>query len=224
MKHMTIRLAIVALSMPLVAVAVKAQDKALPSFNQDGDRRKSDLKDSVKGDQGEISRLVQTMMATGGDGKYINGHAQAVGLNGPMPIKGALIRIGKEARRCNIVYEPDAAAGNRPVCIYLGKAARAQHTAEERFYRVSLDGQLEKVITLRNKLDDQGKALVEGRSRVEEDMTSPDIKKAFKAEMTFWLKDWLKKQPKLDAKKTTASAATPGKTDTANAAAAPATP
>lgn len=53
----------------------------------------------------------------------------------------------------------------------------------------------------------------EGRSKVEEDMTSPDIQKAFKAEMTFWLKDWLKKQPKLDAKKATASAA-----------AAPATP
>lgn len=218
MKHVTIRIAIIALSMPLVAVAVKAQTTP----PQAGDRREPDLKDSVKSGQSEISKLVQKLMASGGDGQYRNGYAQAVGLDRPMPIKGTMVPIGREARKCQIIYETDETNGDRPFCVYFLRTKKTQHDGEERYYRVSLDGQLEKVVTLRNKLDDQGKALVEGRSRVEEDMMSPDIKKAFNAEMTFWLKDWLKKQQKLDAKKATARAAkSPAMASTS---AAPATP
>ncbi len=224
MKRSTIRHALIVLSMPLVSMAVKAQDKALPSFNQDS-RRESDLKYSVKSEQGEISKLVKTLMASGHDGSYVNGLAQAVGLDGPMRRKGApTVPIGKEARKCQIVYETDEASGDRPFCVYLLRAKKTPHDVEERFYRVNLDGHLEKVVTLRNKLDDQGNNIREGRSRVEEDMMSPDIKKAFKAEMTFWLKDWLVKQQKLDAKKTTASATKSGDVATTAATPAQATP
>lgn len=189
MKRSTISFAFLVLSMPLVIVAVKAQDRAAAS----------DLKDSVKGEQNELSKLVQTVMASGKDGKFVNGHAQAAGLAGPMPIKSAAVALSDGARRCRIVYESDEAAGNRPYCIYFMRSKIAKHEGEERYYRVSLDGRLEKVVTLKNKIDDDGKVLREGRSKVEEDMASPAVKKAFKAEMAFWLKDWLKKQPKLAA-------------------------
>lgn len=221
MKQATIRIAFIILSMPFVTVAVKAQATPL----QESNSRESELKDSDKSDQGEISKLVQTLMTSGGDGQYRNGYAQAVGLDRPMPIKGTMVPIGREARKCQIIYETDETNGARPFCVYFLRTKKTQHDGEERYYRVSLDGRLEKVVTLRNKLDDQGRAVVEGRSRVEEDMASPDIKKAFKTEMTFWLKDWLKKQQKLDAKKTTASAAkTPAMAATASAAPAQATP
>jgi len=195
MNRTTIRLAILALSMPLVTMAVKAQDRA----------SKSDLKDSVKSEQADLSKLIQIVMASGKDGKFVNGHAQAAGLDGPMPLKGASVPLYDGARRCRIVYEADASAGNRPYCVYFMRSKIAKHEGEERYYRVSLDGRLVKVVTLKNKIDDRGALLREGRSRVEEDLASPEIAKAFKAEMAFWLKDWLKKQPKLDAKTTTAA-------------------
>lgn len=195
MKSMTIRVAILVLSMPLAAVAVKAQNKDAISGNKEN---------SAKDDQSAISKLVQTLMASGRDGKYVNGVAQAAGLDRPMPMKGIMVPIGKEARKCHIVYEPDEATGNKPFCVYFIRTKITQHDFEERYYRLSMNGQLEKVITLKNKLDDQGKALREGRSRTEEDMKSPEIKKAFKTEMTFWLKDWLKQQQKLAAEKASA--------------------
>ena len=184
MKRATIRLAVLALSMPLVAVAVKAQK---PAPSQESNHSESDLPASAQSSQNEISKLIQTLMASGSDGKYVNGYAQAIGLDGPMPVKGTMVPIGIGVRRCNIIYEPDGDAGNRPVCLYFVREKKTQHDGEQRSFRVSLDGQLEKVVTLKNKLDDQGKALVEGRSRVEEDMTSPEIQKAFKVEMTFWI-------------------------------------
>lgn len=218
MKRATVRLAILALSMPLITTTVKAEDKVLPSIS------KEPLKDSVKGEQGEVSKLVQTLMTSGRDGKYVNGHAQAVGLDGPMPIKATMVPVGREARKCQIVYEPDEATGNRPFCVYFLRAKKTPTDFEERFYRVSLDGRLEKVITLKGKLDENGNGIRESRSRVEEDMASPAIKKAFKTEMTFWLKDWLKKQQKLDAKKTPASAAKSPAMAAASATPAQATP
>lgn len=202
MKSIALRVAALALSMPLVTMSVKSQDPASTS----------DLKDSVKSDQSEISKLVATLMASGHDGKFVNGHAQAAGLDRPMPLKGIKVPIGKESRRCQVVYESDEAGGERPYCVYFLRTKKTSSDVEDRFYRVSLDGRLEKVVTLKNKIDDQGTALREGRSRVEEDLASPAVKKAFNAELTFWLKDWLKKQPKLDAKKATASAAAAQKT------------
>jgi hypothetical protein len=209
MKRMSVRLAIIVLSMPLVAATVKAQGKAESPSNPASDHRESKPKDSVNREQREISKLIDTLLASGDDGSYANGLAQAIGLDRPMRRKTVMVPIDREARKCHIVYEQDETAGNRPFCVYILRAKKTQHDVEERFYRVSLDGRLEKVITLRNKLDDKGIALREGRSRVEEDMTSPDIKKAFKTEMSFWLKDWLKKQPKLDTKSTVPNAATP---------------
>lgn len=224
MKRATFAITLILGSMGSVAVAVKAQDKALTSVNKAKSSNESDLKDSVKGDPSEISKLVQTMMASGRDGKYVNGMAQAIGLDRPMSAKNTMVLVGREARRCQIVYEADATNGDRPFCVYLLRTKKTSSDVEERYYRVSLDGRLEKVITLKNKLDDQGKALREGRSRVEEDMTSPGVKKAFNAEMTFWLKDWLKKQQKLDAKKATASAAKSGTVATTGATTVQAAP
>ncbi|OGR93113.1 MAG: hypothetical protein A2V88_06940 [Elusimicrobia bacterium RBG_16_66_12] len=179
---------------------------ALPQANK---RHESGAKDSVKSYQREVSKLVKALMATEGNSEYVDGHAQAVGLDRPMPYKGVGLLIGKDAHRSHVVYEPDADNGNRPVYVYLVITKRTQHDIEERYYRVALDGQLEKVITLRNKLDEQGKVLREGRSRTEEGITSPDIKKTFKAEMTYWLKDWLKKELKKPAKVTAASTSKP---------------
>lgn len=228
MKRAIIRLAVLALSMALVPPAVKAQDQTLPSVKDRPIGQESNPKDSVKDGQSGISKLVQVVMTSGKDGEYINGFAQAVGLDGPMPAKGIMTLVGTgartEARKCNIIYATDEAGSHRPMCVYLIKEKKTKHDSQARFFRVDLNGQLEKVITLKNNLDTEGKALREGRSRIEEDIDSPDIKKVFTAEMSFWLKDWLKKQQKLNAKKTTASAAKTGAVAAASVAPAQATP
>ncbi len=83
---------------------------------------------------------------------------------------------------------------HRPFCLYFRKGHGSAHDLSNRYFRVSLDGRLEKSITLSNKLDDNGNLIREGRARFEEDIERPDIQKAFKTEMTYWLKVWLKKQ------------------------------
>lgn len=173
MKRAMILLAISVLSMTLVTITVKAEDKAT-----------------------DLSRLVQKVMATDGVGDYPNGFAQAVGLDKPMPVKGVIALIGNEARKFHVIYEVDEAGSPRPFCIHLVRARKSKHDIQERYFRVNLDGQLEKVITLRNKLNEKGKAIPEGRSKFEEDIDSAEIRKLFKTEMNFWLKDWLKKQKK----------------------------
>lgn len=209
MKRMTFRVGILILSMPFVTSSVKAQNTTSPSFKQDNVRRETAHKDSTKNDPNELSKLIQTVMASGGDGQYRNGHAQAAGLDRPMLLKGIAIPISDGIRRCQVIYEPDESSGNRPVYVYLLRSKKKIHEGAERYYRLSLDGKLEKAITLHNKIDDQGKLLSEGRSRVEEDITSPDIKMAFKTELTFWLNDWLKKLAKHDTKKEPADTVKP---------------
>lgn len=193
MNRALIPLFIFTLSMTRVADAVKAQDRALPGATLEMSRGNSD-----KADQSEISKLIEVLMATGFDGTYPNGFAQAVGLNKSMSYKGAATHVGEETRGCDVIYEAESNAdgAKRPVCIYFVRTKKGNHDVQERHFRVSLDGKLESVVTLRNKLNDQGKAIKEGRSKVEEDINSPEIRKIFKADMKFWLKDWLKKQPK----------------------------
>jgi len=184
MSRVIIRVAILALSMPFMLVTVKAQEKSSPPVS---------VGVSVKS---ELHNLVRTVMASGEDFEYRHGFAEAVGLDKPMSAKVVMALIGREARKVHVIYETDEASEKRPFCVFLVRSRKTPDDVQERFFRLSLDGQLEKVITLRNKLDGQGKAMRAGRSKVEEDINSPEIQKIFKGDLKFWLKDWLKKQKK----------------------------
>ena len=84
---------------------------------------------------------------------------------------------------------------------FTGSAWAAGHTIDvrvsngmgtfSRTLRISDDGQQ---MTPRNKRGPDGNALPEGRSRSQEDIGLPDIQRAFKTEMTYWLRTWLKKK------------------------------
>ena len=195
-----------ALSIAALSSAVKAQEKNLPVVNLG----KSDF-----------SRLVALVMTSGDEAKFANGIAQAVGLPNEMPARGEVEIVSSEGkdidqRDCSVVYEPDESDGKRPVCVYISRAKRFGRTSTTQYFKVSLDGQLEKAVTLSLKRDDDGNLLREGRSKSVEDIDSPEIKKAFKTELGFWVKDWLKKQGKV---KTDTATAPPANANTPAAAA-----
>jgi hypothetical protein len=189
------------LSMTAVFPLVNASAEDSPSVNQY--TKKANLQDSVKDTKSQLTRLIEAVLKTGEQKDFPNGFAQAVGLSEPMPAKRChmtLIGDGKtgEDRNVFVVYANEEPA--RPICMYLMKGHASKHELKQEFFRVSLDGQLEKVVTLQNKRDDDGKSLAEGKARFEEDPEDSTIRKTFQREMSYWLKVWLKKQPKVAAK------------------------
>jgi hypothetical protein len=115
-------------------------------------------------------------------------------------IQGDPAVVGED-HNAYVVYSPESGEqGKRPLCVYLFRGHTTKRELKMRFYRFSLDGHLEQAITLQNKRDD-GKDLPETRARFEEDLENPEIKKALNTEMSFWFKDWLKKQRKVKTAK-----------------------
>ena len=179
------------LSIAFLSPIARAQDST--------SRNASAQDDSAKAVQGDFERLVQTLMSSGRDSTIKDGFAQIIGLANPMATKVSsswISRHGKDEdiRSCQVVYEPDENGGKHPACVYLERTRKSLHDHSSQYFRVNLGGQLEKVITLRGKYDDDGNSIRDARSNVDEDIDSPEIKEAFRVELTYWLKDWLKKQ------------------------------
>ena len=180
-----------ALSIAVLSPTAKAQGSG---SNSDTSQR-----ESAQSVQFNFAHLIQSLMNSGGDHTIINGFAQVIGLPHQMTSKSTSAWIShhgkdKDIRACQVAYESDENGGKRPVCVYMERTKSSKHDSSSQYFRVTLDGQLEKVVSLRNKLDDDGKPLQEGRAKFDEDIDSPEIRKAFKVELTYWLKDWLKKQ------------------------------
>ena len=197
MKYPTVAIFFVALSIAIIPAAVKAQNASPPQASA---RHESDLKDSVKSGESDFPKLVRALLASGREVEIRDGFAQVIGLDQPAHSKLAAEPFGAEARKCSVVYAADDTGNDRAIYLYVMREKKTKHDILGRYFRVSLDGKLEKAVTLRNKLDENGKAIAEGRSKFDEDIDSPEIRKIFKTDMAFWVKDWLKKQQKLMAK------------------------
>lgn len=195
------------------AVKAQASDSPKPSAGS----HKTGLKTLATDNKNEFKQLIEFMMRNGLDDRYGENLASSVGLPGARPLKGDNIRSKKFDKKrgglnCTVVYEesPEATEydGKRPICIFLEVPKLSGQGSENRYYRLSLDGQLEKVVLMRSKRDGDGKVIRGSRIDTEEDINSPEVKKAFAAEMADvrqWLKVQLKTQKKLEAKKTTAN-------------------
>ncbi len=229
MRRPTVALLFVA-SIAAFPAAVKTHAADLPNVSPNS--RKADLKDSVKDTQNEFKQIVDFMMRNGIDSRYGENLGPVVGLPGARPAKGNNIRsreYGKERGllNCDVAYDesPEATEydGKRPICVFVQTSKVSGQNKESRYFRLSLDGRLERVILGRSKLDENGKGIRGSAVNTDEDINSPEVKKALAAEMAD-LRQWLKQQKKLVAKKATASAAKSGAVATAAAAPAQATP
>lgn len=226
--------AIFVISIVVFPTAVKTRAADLLNVSQAA--RKADLKDSVKDTaKKDLAQLIDFVTRNGENGRIGENLAPAIGLSGPMPMTVQTIRnkiSGKErdALNCAVIYEETADAaspeGKKPMCVYLMKMAETGRTTTAQYFRINLDGKLEKVVTNRGKKDDEGKRIPGSGVTLDDDMDSSAVRKTYATEMRevkAWLKAQLKAQKKLDAKKTTASAAKSGAVASASAA-APATP
>lgn len=222
--------AILLASIVVFPAAVKTRAADLPNVSQAA--RKADLKDSVKDTKNEFKQIVDFMMRNGIDGHYGENLAPAVGLPGARPVKGDNIRSKKFDKKrgglnCSVVYEesPEATeyGGKRPICIFLSTAKLSGQESEGRYYKLSLDGHLERVALVRDKRDENGKGVRGSAVWTDVDVNSPEVKKAFAAEMAD-VRQWLKQQKKVIAKKATASTAKSGTPAATGAAASQANP
>lgn len=203
--------------MSAVPNLVNAQAQSLTSVNKDKSSTKSDLKDSVKDAKTDFAQLIFAVLKNGTNEKIGSNFAPIIGLPKAMPVMdvGATIsnrRAVKETRRCFVAYEevenPDSENGvKRALCVYVMKTKRSGLDKQEHYFRIDLNGKLEKVVLSKSKYDEAGKIVRGSGVKTDLDINSPEVKKAFDAEMNFWLKDWLKKEQKNAAKKT-ADAAT----------------
>ena len=142
----------------------------------------------------EFTRIFEFIMKTGGTDRLKPGIAELIGLKGELPVKGldnkVLLSDGKEYRECSAVYADDSeevSDKKHPICVYFNKLVSSGHTAQSHWYRVTLDGKLERAVIHYSKLDDNDEGIPGADSTVVEDVNSPEVQKSFKSEMAFWL-------------------------------------
>lgn len=196
-----------ALSIAAMPGLVNGQTQSLSSVNKDNSSNKSPLKDSVK----DVTRLITAVLQAGNSENTGSNLAPVIGLPKAMSTKDVEIPISKnadttETRRCFVVYEktegptPES-TNNRAICAYVVRTKRSGLDKETRYFKFDLNGKLEKVVLSHGKHDASGKVVRGSGVKTDLDIDSPEVRKAFEAEMKFWLKDWLKKQKKSPAKK-----------------------
>lgn len=207
------------ISMSAMPNLVNAQGQSLTSVNKTKSSNRAALKDSVKDTRIGTARLIEIILKTGADGNIDKNLAPVIGLEKPSPMKTQDVVTtrdsnGVEQRGCYVIYEnteTTAPADNvkRPVCFYIIKFKRSGLDRQTRYFRVGLDGKLEKVVLSQSKADETGKVVRGSGVKFDQDIDSPEVKKTFEAEMKFWLKDWLKKEQKAAKTPVNAAAAAP---------------
>ena len=200
-----------ALSITAMPILVNGQPQSLSSVNQDNSSNKSALKDSVKDTKAGVSQLIEAMIKDGDAGNISSILAPVIGLPKTMPMMSREIVISTngsdfDRRACWVVYEESKAPSEkegrkRPVCAYVLRAKREGLENQVQYFRIDLSGKLEKAILSRSKASADGKVVRGSGIKTDLDIGSPDVNKTFESEMKFWLKDWLKKQQKVPAKK-----------------------
>jgi hypothetical protein len=192
---------LLALSIAALLPLVNASAESLTTVNS------SDKKVSA-----DFSKLVKTVLATGGDAEIKKHLAPVIGLDKPSPTKFKenelnVTSSSSELKSCYVIL--DQPTDKKPKCVYLAWMKRAAGKTETQYYRISLSGQLEKSVTTFGNYDETGKQIRGSGKKVERDINSPEVKKEFDAEMAYWLKDWLEKEQKAASTKKQAAVVKP---------------
>ncbi|MDE2142701.1 MAG: hypothetical protein KGJ84_09850 [Elusimicrobia bacterium] len=202
-------ISILAVSMVLVPLTVKAKEHLSRKISKDATSSDSRFKDSVNDTQGIYSRLVEYLQKKGADDKLDDmTTASNLGFTTEMPVK-TVIAIdtphsfkGWQHHECAVVYSNgNPTSGTRnPTCIVVYQNKAQGHESTGYWFRLNLNGQLERAILSTGKNDESGNPIPGSGTQTEQDIASADVKKAYAAEMSYWTKDWLKQQQKAAVK------------------------
>ena len=157
-----------------------------------------------------VTKLIEVILRNGTDSDISSTLAPIIGLQKAMPMKKLEVVTKQrgtdiEMRACFIAYENAESSSTNMTAphmtyIYIVKMKRAGLDKEMRYFRIDLNGRLEKVVLSQSKYDATGKIVRGSGVKFDQDIDSPEVKKTFETEMKFWLKDWLPKQLKTAAK------------------------
>ena len=192
----------IVLSMTASFLLVNASAEDLPIGNRS--IHKAAHKESVKNRTTDLEKLIAVLLKTGDNSPLPETLSQQIGLSGTPPTKGRDFTVprddGIERRECTIVLSDDQSGKQRPSCIYIQHKVVSGHDGESHYYRMNLEGKLEKASVLQTKFDDAGRIVPGSGVSTDKDIDSPEIKKAFNAELAYWTKDWVKAEKKAQAR------------------------
>lgn len=197
------------LSIAALLFLVNARAEPLPSVNRGNKASKSSANS-----KGELDRLIELLIQRGADKKIAQTLAPVIGLEKSADVKQQdnIIKQddkGVDVRSCFLVFA-DSHDQKVPMCLLVRRSKQTASTTESRYFKVSLVGKLEKAVEVQGqRTADKG---VRGSGvTTNQDIDSAAVQKEFRAEMAYWLKDWLKKESKKVPAKS-ASAVPAGKT------------
>jgi hypothetical protein len=204
-----------ALSIAALLPLVNARAQSLTSVNTS--KRTANSSKKLK----DLPRLIEVLLTKGVNSAIGSNLAPAIGLEKSFSTKTQEIVLSQnenelDARSCFVVLADSSGVDTpTPMCLFIRRTKRASGEQHSKYFKVSLLGKLEKAVVTSGKIDEKtGRGIAGSGAQAEQDIESSDIKKEFDAEMAYWLKDWLKKEQKADAKKKVSSTS-PAKTGTA---------
>lgn len=154
-----------------------------------------------------FSRFIKTLRANGTN-NYIRANvAPHLSLEPSAPSKAYVLdevpapSAQKSGKACSLVLSQDKTS---PMCAVFLTLTIQKETATSRYFKTSLDGKLMSAIQVNSRVDENGKPVRGSGVKSDLDVTSPDIQKAFKKELDFWLSGKYRKYLKAKAEVKTA--------------------
>jgi hypothetical protein len=149
----------------------------------------------------DFARLGQFLLDHGNDGSIGSNFARVIGLPSQAASKNVMTaskNVGsddKETHLLDLIVDTTTVSGSSkpaPICFYFGLRQVSSKEIETHVYRADLDGNLVMAIESHGEVID-GKAVRGTGKKVDRDISSAAVKKAFQAEVALAFK-WLKKQ------------------------------
>lgn len=197
MDHLAVMLAV---SMLLASSTVKSEAKNSIAPKKSKATQEAQLK---------TAQLVEFLQRAGKDDILDDMKtAERLGFSTEMPVRVVEVDTprsikGWRHRETAVVYAPsdqssDSPSARTPVCVYFYQTKATGHDNKGYWFRLSLQGTLEKALLTIGKNDDAGTPIRGSGVQIEQDIESAEVKKAFDAELSYWT-DWITKQRRPDA-------------------------
>ncbi|MBI4424722.1 MAG: hypothetical protein HY554_13395 [Elusimicrobia bacterium] len=144
------------------------------------------------------SDLVKRCAEAGDDAYLPQQIGSHLGLDGDPPTKSINVETTETgddmAHDVNLVLKVSSSGIRQPLAFNLVTGHDWPGHVEHYHFRVTLDGVLERAVTISGLKDQQGNTISGSGSVAEKDIDSPEIKERFQHEVDFWLKGAYRKK------------------------------
>ena len=153
------------------------------------------LSDKLKKKSGGLSLegLVQRLLGQGKDEPLGKNIGAALGFAAGAPTKTLSVEpphaADNRARDCMVVLEETPQPGEpKPICLLFLSKKYDSASSDSYWFRLWLDGTLERAFLARIRLDESGKVIRGSGVKTDLDVNDPETKALLQRELDFWLK------------------------------------